>query len=286
MIHIDQRKLNIDTRWTSLAQKRTTEVCAKTTPTDRKKWVKKHSALWGSPRVKNELERISNKKCWYCETCEKRSDRHVDHFRPKNNVSEDETHGGYYWLAFEARNYRLACTYCNCRRADRETDKVKGKGDHFPLSNPQERVTSHGLSYRQLLRQENATLIDPCSHSDLALLNYREDGRVIETFDEDDVAHKIGYTRAKMSIEIYHLNEIEIKEARQALYDRIKELVERGDKHFEFAYQQDASADEAFEDVINDLLDLKCNEAEYSAFAKAMIANLRDKEKRPWLDSL
>jgi len=285
MIHIDQRQLSIDSKWSALAAKRTADVCSKTTPKERKKYVKKHSSVWANPRVKKELERISNKKCWYCESYDKRSDRHVDHFRPKSSVSEDDSHEGYYWLAFHYKNYRLACTYCNCLRSDRASSEVKGKGDSFPLRNPANRVANHGSSYTQLLRQENAILIDPCSHSDVALLAYREDGRVVERFDKDDKTRQIGYDRANRSIDIYHLNEVEIKEARLALYDKIIELVERGDKHFEHAYQNDASADEAFEDVVNDILDIMGSEAEYSAFAKAMITSLRNRE-RPWLDSL
>src|SRR5207249_9483579 len=73
--------------------------------------------------LKPGLEKLAAKKCWYCESREVRSDKHVDHFRPKNRVNEVgcEKHPGYWWLAFEWKNFRYSCTFCNSRRVDKAT---------------------------------------------------------------------------------------------------------------------------------------------------------------------
>src|ERR1700733_14768527 len=55
-------------------------------------------------RIKPVLEKVMEKKCWYCETRNVRSDNAVDHFRPKSK---------YWWLALSYENLRFSCTFCN-----------------------------------------------------------------------------------------------------------------------------------------------------------------------------
>ena len=62
------------------------------------------------------------------------SDKNIDHFRPKGGVEEDPNHEGYWWLAFNWRNFRFACQWCNQRRNDRVNNTSGGKGEHFPLA--------------------------------------------------------------------------------------------------------------------------------------------------------
>src|SRR5262245_47312628 len=75
-------------------------------PENRHSEINRRRQLWAD--LKESLGRLSSKKCWYCESKEIRSDKHVDHFRPKNRVTENGCNGhpGYWWLAFEWRNFR------------------------------------------------------------------------------------------------------------------------------------------------------------------------------------
>lgn len=100
---------------------------------ERRAVISSHGAVWAA--LKPALEQLSNRKCWYCEAIQERSDKHVDHFRPKNRVDEDgcSDHPGYWWLAFDWRNFRYSCTYCNAPRRDVEQGTTKGKGARFPL---------------------------------------------------------------------------------------------------------------------------------------------------------
>ncbi|MDQ8182211.1 hypothetical protein QEH57_16195 [Pelagicoccus sp. SDUM812005] len=241
-----------------------------------------NARVWRDPRLITALEDRSHKKCWYCESKENRSDRHVDHFRPKGRVKGTD-HGGYYWLAFKGENYRLACTYCNCHRTDRENGEVLGKGDSFPLENEDQRISDPTIGYDQLCRQERPTLIDPCKPTDVVLIDFQDDGSAIERFKEEK--NPTGHKRAKASIDLYHLNERDIKDARQGLYQRIKDLVARIDREFNHALDQDSSAENSVEDSLRDLKALRAPDAEYSAFAKAMIASFQS-ETRPWLSML
>jgi hypothetical protein len=78
-------------------------------------------------------------KCWYSEVPLEGADPNVDHFRPKGQVREVDadlqnlqtTSPGYWWLAFECRNFRLSSMHANQRRVD--TDTNGGKSDYLPV---------------------------------------------------------------------------------------------------------------------------------------------------------
>ena len=74
----------------------------------RKKIIDGHAYVWSE--LKDLLLKWSHQKCWYSELREDGSDYHVDHFRPKGRVLNDgeRPRDGYWWLAFDWRNYRIA----------------------------------------------------------------------------------------------------------------------------------------------------------------------------------
>src|SRR4051794_33084035 len=64
--------------------------------------------VWRS--FKPHLLQLFHGKCSYCESDFRSVDKgEVEHYRPKRRVSEDRTHPGYYWLAFDPSNFLLAC---------------------------------------------------------------------------------------------------------------------------------------------------------------------------------
>ena len=80
---------------------------------------------YGPDEVKKSLEYIYDEKCSYCESTVKQvASLQVEHYRPKNGVSEDDTHPGYFWLSVEWSNLVLACPSCNGQGA---------KGNKFPV---------------------------------------------------------------------------------------------------------------------------------------------------------
>jgi len=76
--------------------------------------------------LKEHLQDLFNDRCAYCEAYF----RHVafgdvEHYRPKGKVDGEETHPGYFWLAYEPTNYLPSCQRCN---------QGSAKKDKFPIA--------------------------------------------------------------------------------------------------------------------------------------------------------
>ena len=275
MRFIDISKLCIGNKWKKRSKDALTEARKKKTSQERVIFINSKSDIW--KKLKPELEKLSHNKCWYCESREKRSDRAVDHYRPKNNVA-DTDHDGYWWLAFRADNYRLSCTYCNSRRKNREDGKTGGKGDYFPLWDEKKRVSCE--KNNSDCKHEDPLLIDPCKRIDVELLWFAEDGRAVSKYSEKDKPH--AFKKAEVSIDCYHLNEKEIKEARTALFHNIKKLIKQGDYYFDDALKGEPNAENGLSDTILQLEQMILPKAEFSVFAKCIISGFRVQGKE-WL---
>jgi len=171
---------------------------------DPRRYMRQHARLWSN--VSSALEAASGGKCWYCETARNRSNYGVDHFRPKSRVTECPQHPGYWWLAFDLSNFRLACTYCNERRVAETT--AGGKAGHFPLLIEARRC----MNPAGCIAQEQPILLDPLDPSDPPLLKFLMSGDVMPRMPQNIDA--IAYRRARDSIEIFHLHEARLVRGR------------------------------------------------------------------------
>jgi hypothetical protein len=82
-----------------------------------------NSNLWGE--LKLHLFELFDGKCAYCEARVLHvAWGDVEHYRPKRAVLEDDTHPGYYWLAYDTDNLLPCCPKCN---------EARGKQTHFPI---------------------------------------------------------------------------------------------------------------------------------------------------------
>jgi uncharacterized protein (TIGR02646 family) len=166
------------------------------------------SDLYSDSRVRSALEKLFADKCAYCETQGVAGfEWDVEHFRPKGRVAEDQTHPGYYWLAYTWANLYLSCTLCNQRRKDkpRWDDPVEaaaaGKVDQFPLDPPDSRVADPG----GVLADEGRLLIDPCEDEPEDHLSFTPKGLAIGRNNSP---------KAKASIKVYALNRKRLRDAR------------------------------------------------------------------------
>ncbi len=239
--------------------------------------VNARSSVWVA--LKDQLAVLSHEKCWYCEAKQDRSDKHVDHFRPKNRVAEDDSHPGYWWLAFKESNLRYCCAFCNCRHRDKETGCTGGKEDAFPLLNPEGRVRAEGGD----LSLEEPELLDPIVEGDSQLLYFESSGDVLPAYDatENPVANR----RAVTSIAQYHLNHTAIRERRGQLYDEIRLAVEQA----ELAWHPEAKGptlDELRVSTITRLIGFRAEAREYWTAAQSYLNTFADSEQRPWLDGV
>lgn len=190
MRYVDLEAIALPDGWLEKAAAATKAVEGGADPAD-------YSEVWRE--LKDALSALlPEKKCWYCESPVDRADNAVDHFRPKGRVSDAlQPHAGYRWLAFDRRNYRYACTFCNSRRKDVVHGTAGGKADRFPLLDESKRLYGPGP-----LDQETPKLLDPCELGDWALLGCKqENGKPCPATDD-----AIDKERAIESIEVYHLD--------------------------------------------------------------------------------
>lgn len=219
-------------------------------------------AVWS--QLKPELKRLSNGKCWYCEAREDRSDNAVDHFRPKSI---------YPWFACDLENFRYSCTFCNSIRKNPDTGESSGKGNHFPLL---EGKIARNAAER---KKEKYTLLDPCKPTDVALLDFTDDGRPKPRYPEQEIRAK----RATESIRYYHLNHPDLNEVRRQLALDIREWIDGGDAVYSKLDQGDSNTEKAFEVFYSNIARAIDKDAPFSVFSKKMVKGYQD---RPWIEDL
>ncbi|WTP59884.1 HNH endonuclease [Streptomyces phaeochromogenes] len=236
-------------------------------PAERKKLIGENEDLWRS--IKNVLSKVGHQKCWYCETADFRSDNAVDHFRPKGKVAGTQ-HGGYWWLAFDVKNYRFACTFCNSRRHG-DGGTSGGKADQFPLVDESQRAAGPLIS----ISGEIPMLLDPCEYVDTTALWFDETGQVKENPEATAIDMNIS-DRVSISRKLYHLDHVRLVEARKRIYLQVLEMCDRADRAL-LAYKdtQDAMARSIFSDSINALKRMKREDAPYSAVANCAVKGYR-----------
>ena len=148
-------------------------------------------------RVKKPIIDQYGTKCFYCERFRATGELHIEHYRPKGGLYNNNKHYGYWWLAYKASNLLLACSNCN-----------RKKSTKFPLINEKYRVYEPNGD----LSKEEPLLIDPISE---------DPGRHFYYDFSDEVAPlMIGKTdKGRKTIGCLGLNNIELAmERKKDLY--------------------------------------------------------------------
>ncbi|WP_024851424.1 HNH endonuclease [Hydrogenovibrio kuenenii] len=253
---IDIRKLNPSQSWRTKAQIKQRDidegVCE----------AKTGQSIWSE--LKPALKKLSNNKCWYCESREDRSDNTVDHFRPKSI---------YPWFALDYENFRFACTFCNSIRTNPETGESEGKGDHFPL------LSGSRATNRIQRNTEAFVLLDPCKATDASLLDFCDDGRPRPKYPNEKTKNQ----RVIDSISYYHLDHPDLNEERRLLALEIRDLIETGDELYPDLNSGIDSVGKSFETVVDSLARLIVADAPFSVFAKKMVKGYQNRE---WVEDI
>ena len=232
--------------------------------------------------VKGALGEISWEKCWYSESKNPGSDKNVDHFRPKGSVEEDREHDGYWWLAFDWRNFRYSSQWCNQKRNDRVNGTRGGKGDRFPLRPGSSRARHEG----ERLDEEEPMLLDPSDPEDWKLLCFRIDGHPTPSRPMGTIE----YERALVSIEVYHLHCKPLVDDRREVASRVRRVVEQLEQ-----FRRDISEHgmrRLYKRELQELYRLVDKSAEYSSaalcYARGEVYKLEQGEqiKRAWLEEV
>ncbi len=209
MIHIDLDGKTPTAEWIRKAEAITRKLNDAGSSEKRKEIIKQNRKLWGE--IKEWLLERSHNKCWYTEARNDSSYFEVEHFRPKNwNSSQDDPDfEGYWWLAFEWRNYRV------CGNAPN-----RKKGSFFPLHEDSQRATSRK---RHLVDDEIYVLLDPLEIADPSLISFDERGICKPTPGTEGWELR----RADISIDRYGLNKLpQLCEGRQRVWLDCRKLID------------------------------------------------------------
>jgi hypothetical protein len=161
-------------------------------------------------------------------------------------------------------NFRYSCTFCNSRRVDAEGGTAGGKQDHFPLSRASRRAWSEADDHDA----EVPLLLDPCAPGDPELLTFLPTGapEPRRAAEEDAEAHD----RARISIQLYHLDHVRLVEARKEIWAKVDRLVKRGSGYLAHG------AVTQLNDVKRDLHELIRSSAPQARVARLAVRSRRD----------
>jgi|SRR5919202_2028951 uncharacterized protein (TIGR02646 family) len=219
------------------------------------------SKVWGD--LKPALEKLIGKKCWYCEVIQSRSDKEVEHFRPKKKVWQVKPrHNGYFWLAFDYKNFRYSCQYCNKRRRDIINNRIGGKGNYFPLADESKRARIPGDEIHEV-----PMLLDPCVEKDVKLLDFDDAGNPCPVIS----ANKFEQERVKVSVRLYHLDHSELVEDRKSLAINLDDVINDAEYYFSKFASGEKEAFESFQRKINQIKKAMNWRSEFSLFAERYI---------------
>ena len=199
MIYINNKAIPPNAKWLKKAKDLTDALTACNNDVERCDVIDKNYRVW--KLLKEILKTMSYGKCWYSEAREIYSHYHVDHFRPKkkaldiNNIDQ----GGYWWLSFDWKNYRLMGSVGNSK-----------KGDYFPVKRHKANSPADPII------DEVYYFLDPTNKEEVKLLNFEETGKAIPAANEKTA--NWSYTRAKETIEWYDLNYEDLKEERKRIW--------------------------------------------------------------------
>ena len=215
------------------------------------------------------LGQLSHGKCWYCEAKLRRTPYDVDHFRPKKTVTIDRValgkHEGYYWLAYNWKNFRLSCVHCNRLNKSEIAGKF-GKGNEFAIRNEKYRARHPD----DKIALEEPKFLDPCVEQDTKLLAHLVNGEVHPASKKD--SDPWSFERARYTIETLGFNRPSSPgEAESPVAHKLKQwadiklLIEAAELISNLTEVQN-SLREKFED-----------KAEYSCYFRAAISTYRTK---------
>lgn len=174
-VHVNKQLLDKEAlkQWLEEAEKITYQLKTASSEVERKQIIEDNKEHWKKDVFRNWLIDQFHGKCWYSESKESVSFYHVDHFRPKGRAKEIDgsVREGYWWLAFDWKNYRISGQFINVQ-----------KRDMFPLicGHPAQPFDDDSLEI------EAPVLLDPCIKSDASLISFDESGEARQAEHIDD----------------------------------------------------------------------------------------------------
>lgn len=240
-----------DEEWLEQSKKLTEELISATTIEEKNCIIDANNSKWG--KLKDSLLELSFKKCWYSEAKETYSYYHIDHFRPKKVAMgiDNINYGGYWWLAFDWRNYRVCGGVGNTIKRDKFAVK----------SNKANNENAH-------IQDEIIYLLDPTEEEDVLKITFNCNGEIMPIYKRGDWF----YEQAQYTIETLNLNYKILKEARKELWNKCESLIEEIQKLMNENNSNPSVTNKAFiKERIKNLKQLIHPSSEFSTTAKACL---------------
>lgn len=216
---------------------------------ERNELIDKHSGHWG--KLKPWLLALSGGKCWFTEARDIASHLDVEHFRPKKAArnAKGPERDGYWWLAFDYMNFRIAGTVPN-----------RKKGAWFPLR--------HGSPCSTYVSRcegdEIPHFLDPTNAHDVTLLAFDEEGKAVPA----PGIPRWDYVRVWRTVDRLKLSEHQaLAEERRKVWQNTTKLINKYLQALTKA-RTSAAAREQVKTAARDILCLTKPETELSAVAK------------------
>jgi len=148
--------------WVARSRAATTSLLALQTNDERQAYIKANAQIWRD--LRNELVAHFGSRCWFTDAEESVAQLDTEHFRPKSEALDEDgtSHEGYWWLAFELTNLRLAGQIPNRQH----------KKCFFPLLAGSIRASSMNPRWQE----ELPVFLDPIRLTDVELVAYNETG--------------------------------------------------------------------------------------------------------------
>lgn len=264
------KRKNPPEAWCQKAEELTERLKILETPDERKRFIEDNKKLW--KELKEDFLKMSNHKCWYSEAREIVSDYHVDHFRPKFRAKQlDGTErDGYWWLAFDWKNYRVCGSICNSPHCD-STGETRGKADYFPIKEGCSPATGPDSD----LEDETIYLLDPTDPDDPLLLTFDDSGYPKPAADEGTW----GFSRAKVTIKLLHLDYPLLVDERKKIWKKCNILTNEAQN---LMSRDSVTSRTRLKRIFQDLREMVSQSSELSATAKACLLSSGNK----WVQSL
>lgn len=238
MRHINTTGLN-PKKYKIAAQKKTTELKALNTIIAKHAYIENaNNKIWNE--LKKVFEHLSHNKCWFTEAYAGISDYAIEHFRPKKRINLIRSFNdyperrnatdteGYWWLAYDFSNLRLAGFKPN-----------QLKKNYFPLETNSPIATDS----INIWEREIPLLLDPCVLDDTRLIRY--DG-VVPTEADLDV-ESLNHIRTKVSIHVYGLDRIpRLNKERSITYEHARSYHKNANSSWEQMLSYDDPDNPAF----------------------------------------
>ena len=287
MIYINPDKIIPDADWKKKADDLTDDL-KKLTAAERSGFIEKHrDDTWGHAKLLEALRKVVGNKCWYSEVPLEGADPNVDHFRPKGSIREvdedlqetKETSPGYWWLAFDYRNFRLASMHSNQRRVDETTDG--GKWNYFPIRGAR---TAELTDWDCI--DEDVLAIDPCSASDVKLLWFDPDGNPCLSRRRHIPPLKSDEERIRATIWLYHLDKVEIQTKRAKHIEAIRTDLRKAHTQYKIWNPNSANPNiQARHNFDSKIAEIKMKIADDTEFAGVKQCTVRNYiAEYPWIE--